>query len=281
MYRLFLHVFRHLGTMLGLLTLASCQAAAAGQDLDSIPGITEPVNDVTVSASVPGTLDKIAVKEGDFVEEGSLVMAMEKRQEELEVKRRKLIWESKAEIKAAEAQMELLRIDLAGTRNLFGTTKSVSKEQLLKKELEFKQAVAEFDKLSLSEAREEIEYQMAMEQLRKREITAPLSGYVIELFRKAGEDCKAQEPLVRIADTRRCHLVCNLEARSAIALRTGQNVNVEVDAGKERIAFSGTVSFVSPVVDPASGLLKVKVRFDNPAGKIRPGVAGVLLLSRP
>jgi hypothetical protein len=31
-------------------------------------------------------------------------------------------------------------------------------------------------------------------------------------------------------------------------------------------------------VDPASGLLKIKVLFENPDNKIRPGVAGLLHL---
>ncbi len=245
------------------------------------PGITEPINDVIVSASVPGTIAKIPVKEGDFIDQGRLIVEMEKRYEELEVQRRKLLWEGKAELQAAAAQMEQLKIDLDGTKSLFDTTKSVSKEQLLKKELEYKQAVAEHDKLVLAESREAIEYEMALEQLRQRMITAPLAGFVTELFRKAGEDCKAQEPLVRIVDTRQCYFVANLEAAAASALRPGQPVKLEIDAGGKRLPFNGIVSFVSPVVDPASGLQKVKVLFENPEGKISPGVAGLLHLPKP
>jgi RND family efflux transporter MFP subunit len=265
-------------TVLTVSGLALSLVMVAVSAADTAPGITEPFNDVTVSASVPGTLVKIQVKEGDFVEEGRAIMDFEKRQEELEVQRRKLIWEGKAEVTAAAAQMELLKIDLDGTKRLFETTKSVSKEQLLKKELEYKQAVAEFDKLTLTETREELEYQMALEQLRKRQITSPLAGYITELFRKAGEDCKAQEPLVRIVDTRRCYFVGNLEAKAAVGLRPGQPMKVEINNGKEVVIFTGAISFISPVVDPASGLLKIKVLFENPDNKIRPGVAGLLHL---
>ena len=45
-----------------------------------------------------------------------------------------------------------------------------------------------------------------------------------------------------------------------------------------RIRIAGTVVFVSPVVDPASGLLEVKAEFDNKEGEVRPGIAGVMLL---
>jgi multidrug efflux pump subunit AcrA (membrane-fusion protein) len=121
---------------------------------------------------------------------------------------------------------------------------------------------------------------MSVEQLRKREITAPLAGYITELFRKAGEDCKAQEPLVRIVDTRRCYFVCNLEAKSSAGLRKDLPIKLEIEVGKEKAAVQGTISFVSPVVDPASGLLKVKAIFENPEGKIRPGMAGLLHLPK-
>jgi len=256
------------------LALCALPAPAA----ETVPGITEPFNDVTVSASVPGTLVKTIPKEGEFIEEGRPIMEFEKQQEVLEVQRRKLLWEGKAELNAAAAQMELLKVDLEGTKRLFETTKGVSKEQVLKKELEYKQALAEFDKQTLAERREEIEYQMAIEALRKREITSPLSGYIHELFRKVGEDCKAQEPLVRIVDTRRCYFIANLEAKTAAGLQLGQSLKMDIHNGKELVAFNGAISYIAPVIDPASGLLKIRVLFDNPEGKIRPGVAGVLHL---
>lgn len=262
----------------GWLALAMVLAQAGPVWPATVEGITEPLHDLVISASVPGTIAKTIVKEGDFVDSGAAILELEKRQEELEVERRRILSESKAELNAAAAQMELLKIDLEATRKLFETSKSVSKEQLLKKELEYKQAVAEHDKLQLAEAREKIEYDMALEQLRKRILTAPQSGYVVELMRKAGEDCKAQEPLVRLVDTRQCYFVANVEARAAAALAPGQKIKLDLPAGRQRLTVTGEVSFVSPVVDPASGLLKIKILFENPQGKIKPGVAGLMHL---
>jgi hypothetical protein len=37
------------------------------------------------------------------------------------------------------------------------------------------------------------------------------------------------------------------------------------------------VELVSPVVDPASGLVEIKVLFDNLEGRIRPGLSGTFL----
>ena len=59
-------------------------------------------------------------------------------------------------------------------------------------------------------------------------------------------------------------------------LRPGQSVNLEIDSGPSTVLIQGTISFVSPVVDAASGLMKIKVIFDNPEARVRPGVAGKL-----
>jgi multidrug efflux pump subunit AcrA (membrane-fusion protein) len=66
-----------------------------------------------------------------------------------------------------------------------------------------------------------------------------------------------------------------VEARAGHNLQPGQQVNLEIDAGRGApVQLAGKVNFVSPVVDPASGLMKVKVIFENSNGAVRPGVAG-------
>jgi multidrug efflux pump subunit AcrA (membrane-fusion protein) len=77
-----------------------------------------------------------------------------------------------------------------------------------------------------------------------------------------------------LVDTRRCYFICNVDARVGHTLRPNQTVALEIEAGSSVALLDGRVHFVSPVVDPASGLLKVKVVFENPDGQIRPGVSG-------
>jgi multidrug efflux pump subunit AcrA (membrane-fusion protein) len=93
-----------------------------------------------------------------------------------------------------------------------------------------------------------------------------------------GEACQAQQPLVRLVDPRKCYFIFNVDAKTGYGLKQGQNVRIEIEAGSKTEVFPGAIFFVSPVVDSASGLLRVKVLFENPDGKIRPGVAGRILL---
>ena len=55
-------------------------------------------------------------------------------------------------------------------------------------------------------------------------------------------------------------------------------MKLQISSGSGPMSVEGKLVFLSPVVDPASGLQKVKVLFDNAGGKVAPGVAGKMLL---
>jgi RND family efflux transporter MFP subunit len=243
-----------------------------------ISGITEPVMDVTLSATIGGTVSKIFMKEGATVANGAVILEMDKKIDELEAERRKLIWESKAELEAAAVRMTTLKWMVESSRELFVSTGSVSKEELEKVKLDYELAVAEHKRLDAQEERERIEYDMARESLRKRSLVSPLHGTVIKIFLDEGEGFQENQPLVHVVDTNRVLFVSNVEEWIGRSLTKGQTVDLKINTGKRSIAVKGTLVFVSPVVDPASGLLEIKAEFDNKDGNVRPGVAGFLLI---
>ena len=232
-----------------VMALAVGLGAIPSAEVISVQGITEPFLDVTLSPSGPGIIRAHLCEEGDFVEKGQVVIEQLKKLEELEVERRKIA-------------LETSKIDYESTRQLYEKTRSVSRDELMNKESTFKVAQAD--------------YGIAQEQLRQRQIVSPLSGSVVQIIREVGEAAQAHEPLIRIVDTRKCYLICNIEARSGYRIRSDQPVRLEIEAGNTPVLVNGVISFISPVVDPASGLLKVKALFDNPNGKIRPGVTGTM-----
>lgn len=245
-----LRAFRPAGFLACWLSgLLACAAHAA--DAPSAAGITEPVLDVTLSAPVAGIVTTRKFAEGDFVKEGDVIVELDKRLEELETDRRKLVRDQKQH-------------EFEAIRKVFASTKGVSKEDLDKKEVEFKVAA--------------VEHEMAAEQLRRRQVIAPLTGTVTEITLEIGEACQPYQTLVRIVDTRRCHFVTNVEARYGAQLKTGQVMKLEIAGGSGTVVVSAKIIFLSPVVDPASGLQRVKLLFDNADGKIQPGVAGKLIL---
>lgn len=239
-----------LAVVLSILSAGLVQA----QTISSI-GITEPILDSTLGTPVGGILAVRHFKEGDFVKKGDVLVEFDKVLEELEVARREIV-------------LEPLKSDYEASKFLFEQPKSsVSKEVVEKKQAEYRVALAE--------------YELAKEQVRKRLIRAPFDGTISEIFVQVGEACQSQQPLLRLVDIRRCYFVCNVEAKAGHALRPGQTIDLEIESGPGVVLLQGTISFVSPVVDAASGLMKVKAIVENPEGRIRPGVAGKLTFQEP
>ena len=262
----------------GLLLMPGTSVDAQGQE--SVEGITEPFMDIVVGAAVAGNIAKVMVREGETIKKGQLLLEQEKSLQDLEVKRRKLLWDSKAELDAARLAEDTLKKDYEGTKKLFETTASVSKDELAKKELEYNQAVAERLRLEIVEDRERLDYEIALDAVKLRQITSPLDGEIASLVRDEGEPCSAQDPLFRIVDTSQCFLVCNVDARFGPRFSKDQAVKVEVEAGEGHVSLDAKISFISPVVDPSSGLLEVKALFSNPGKRVRPGVGGRLFIPK-
>jgi RND family efflux transporter MFP subunit len=232
---------------LSVLALAWVLPVSGAETLLVEKGVTEPLVDVVLSTSVPGIVAAQNFKEGDIVKKGDAILELDKRLEELEVSRRKLV-------------MDMRKVDLDATRTLFEKTTSVSKEELDKKQADYSVAV--------------VENEMAVEQLRRRLIQAPEDGVITSVLIDVGEATQAFQPLVHLVDPRRCKFECNLEARKAVHLKLNQTVRLEIDTGTDPASVTGKVVFLSPVADKASGLINVKVHFENPEGRIRPGLEG-------
>lgn len=225
----------------------SCLPSQAADPIQ-LDGITEPFRDVTLGLAEPGIIHQQFFQEGDAAKEGETLMELDTRLEELEVARRKAVLEQDKTV-------------MESTREVFETTKSVSKQDLNKAEAEYSVASAE--------------YNIAVQQLANRRLVAPFTGSITEILLHPGAACAPYQPLVRLVDTSRCYFVGHIDGVAASRLQMDQPVKIEVAGGQ---TVSAKICFVSPVVDAASGLARVKAIFDNPDGKIRPGLAAKLLV---
>ena len=244
----------------------------------SITGFTEPYLDAMLGISATGRVAKIHLTEGTTVEMGQVILELDQQLEILEVQRRKLLWESKTEVKSATRQVKTLKSHLKSTKELYKTTGSVPREEMENQELEHALAINELRRLEDAEKREKIEYGIANQQLSRRSLRAPFSGQIAELLINVGENCEFDTPLVHLVNTSRGYFVANVELSVSEQLARGQAVELQLQSGLETVSRKAEIVFISPVVDPASGLRKIKAQFDNPDGNIIPGVAGVMIL---
>ncbi len=255
-----------------------CVLPAAGAAGATVPGITEPVHDSLLSAAAAGMVQKIHFKEGDVVSQGAVILQLDSTLEELEVERRRSVYESRVELDAAEHRANVLRADYDSTKRLFERSQSVSRDEFEKKELEYKLAVAERDRLAAGKERERIEYEMAREQLARRAVVAPFNGVITDLRIERGEACEPRQPVVRVVDLSRGYFVANVTPNLTGGLIAGGRVALRIETNDAIREVAGTIEYVAPVVDAGSGLRRVKVAFDNPDGLIAPGAIGQMAI---
>lgn len=238
-----------------LLPIASALTAAEPAQPAGIAGITEPIRDLTLAFPVVGVVGSRSVQEGDAVQADQLLLELENGLEDLEVQRRKLLRD--------HATAELQRLTTLAERKAI----SVSREELEKKRNEAEIA--------------RVEHELSLAVVRRRQLRSPIEGRVVQVFKDLGERCEDQQPVLRLVDTRRIVFVGHVEPQAVRDLKIGQAVRLHIDGTDSSADLSGTLVYLSPVVDAASGLLRIKAEFENPSGRLRPGTGARLQLPAP
>ena len=235
--------------------LAALAAVTFGKPLsgEMVRCLTEPLADVEMTSTVPGTVAVIHFGEGAFVEKGEILLELESTSEQLDIQRR-------------EVMVENLKATLDRSEMLLQNTSSISLEEVDEARSEYQMSL--------------IELEMARDALAKKRLRAPFTGIVTDLPIEVGEYCEPPQPIVRMVDIRQFYCIANIDPYIAAELNVGDPVayiaGSNFDNGTGRLP--GKIVYISPVVEPASGLLRIKAVFMNPDGKIRPGEGGFLEL---
>jgi Cu(I)/Ag(I) efflux system membrane fusion protein len=108
-------------------------------------------------------------------------------------------------------------------------------------------------------------------------INAPIGGIVIEKMANQGTYIETGMPIYTIADLSKIWLLLEAYESDLNWIRFGQKVEFAVEslAGK---TFTGTVSFISPILNEMTRTVAVRAVVDNPDGVLKPGmfVRGVI-----
>ncbi|MFG0315663.1 MAG: efflux RND transporter periplasmic adaptor subunit, partial [Planctomycetota bacterium JB042] len=246
---------------------------------------------------------ELLVDEGDSVTLGQPLALLDRVDFEIEVKRREA---ALAQRKLAEKQAALqLKETIAredAQRAMFERARSdyeraqaaiadgvdvFSVKELTDVEKSYQQAVAELEALRLTKQRTEsegelakleteaaaIELEAARNDLDHTTIRSPISGTVRDRTVDKGLLVTSASQLFTLVDPTR--LVANLRIpQEDLLVVTGPGLPVEFafDALPGRV-FHGEVEAINPSIDPASGLIKVRVRLAPEAvGVVRPGM---------
>lgn len=257
-----------------LLVALSCLMGTLAQAQEYV-GLVYSEHDIQMSAPVVGLLQRTLVRPGDRVSAGQSLIELEDSVQRIEVKRRAQVFKDSSELDAALERLELASKLWKISQEVNAATQSISEEELLKLQMDISAAAGKVQQLKAQKLREQIELESAQAELALRTLRAPVPGVVTDVMFDPGEWAKLGDVVLKLVDLSQVELRLNVPPAFAAGLKKGDVLPAVFESAKGA-AVPGVVKFVSPVVDAASGLVDVRIRYPNPKGEIRPGLKGTV-----
>lgn len=222
----------------------------------NVIGTMQAVQGVTVSADLPGTVDRIAFESGKSVKAGDVLVELDTRQE-------------RAQLAAAEAQRDLAIVN-------FNRTQELVKQGVI--------ARLEFDNVTAQQKSTEAQVGEIRATIARKTIRAPFTGILGIRQVNLGQYLSAGEAIVPLQSLDPIYVNFGVPQDAAAKIRVGSMLRVTSNdaAGME---FSGRVTAIDAVESEATRNIQVQATLANPRSRLRPGmfvqVAAVTGADRP
>ena len=196
---------------------------------------------VTLSAEAAGRIKQINFKNGQTVGKGMPVLQLDDTSAEVDYQKA---------VATLNADSVLLARQLKAAEALAQSTIDASK------------ATVDQDKADVKSK------QAALNQMT---VSAPISGVLGNFQVNVGDYLKAGDPIVTLVNTKQLRVDYNVTGDALSSLKRGQTVIVTVDNYPNK-KFMGSVTYISPTVDPSTRTIAVQALIPNDKGLLRPGM---------
>jgi RND family efflux transporter MFP subunit len=247
-------------------------------------GAVRTPKSVTIKTKVGGQLLSVLVRDGDRVRGGQVIARIDPREFEIALEESRFRHLQALSQMAAEADTftvnkqamtdfrtgrdELDRLLRQGT-----LTREEYQSRILELEMDSLQAGAFRDavfqqRTGLADAR--MAEERARLNLEYSEIKAPFAGIVQGLTMVTGENLTVNSPVCTIFNNDKLEATVNVLEADLGHLAEGRPVLLAVPATGDTLR--ALVDVISPTLDAATRTCELVIRFDNPAGRFRPGM---------
>ncbi len=209
----------------------------------SIIGTMEAVHGVTVSADLPGQVERIDFESGKSVQVGDVLVELDTRQE-------------RAQLASLEAQRDLARVS-------FDRAQQLVDEGVISR--------VEYDQATSQRKASEANVAEIQATIQRKTIRAPFSGILGIRQVNLGQYLSAGQAIVSLQALSPIYVNFGVPQQTLSQMVIGHAVHV----AKEDLpnsAFSGRVTAVDSVVNEATRNIQIQATLSNPEGKLRPGM---------
>lgn len=206
-------------------------------------GTVAAVHGVSVSADLPGVVDAISFDSGRMVRQGEVLIRLDARQE-------------RAQLAAAQAQLELSRLNLARMQGLI-------EEGIISR--------AEHDRVVAEHKQAEARVGEIRATIERKVIRAPFNGLLGIRQVDRGQYLDGGSPIVPLQSLDPIYVNFTVPQQSVGQMLAGRTVQVTVE-GMPGTEFTGKITAVDSVVDEATRNVQVQATLGNPGATLRPGM---------
>ena len=262
----------------------------------SLSGQTVPLAQVDLSTKYAGNITAVYVDLGDTVEPGQVLLEQDPVDTSLQLSQNRAAWaQAAAETKSAQSQFYS---DLRKAQVEYATAKmNYNRYVILKDEGAVSQkeldtmyqalivAKAALDNLQLqnvgdtpaliagkqaAQAKAKYTVDSLSKQLEDLTIRAPRHGVISYRNAEAGAMAAANTKVLTITDTSGIYIDCPVAEADVAAIQPGMTVSVSVESLAN--TYDGTITYVSPAMDPTNKTYIVRITLSNPDNLLRGGM---------
>ncbi|MCD6506682.1 efflux RND transporter periplasmic adaptor subunit [Candidatus Poribacteria bacterium] len=186
-----------------------------------------------------------------------------------------------AQVRSAEANLKLAKL-YAQTRSWEKDLK-LAESRVQQAQAAYDLAKASFDaetwRLEITTAESRYEQakaalDLARQRLKDATVTAPFDGVIVQRMVDEGAMVAPGVGMFSMVKMDKVKIVTTVSESEIPYLKEGMPVLIKTVTG----SFQGKVDYVSPVVDPTSRSVRIKIYLDNAQGKLKPGMSADVVL---
>ena len=209
----------------------------------SVIGTAAAIQGVTVSADLPGTVDKIHFESGQAVHQGDVLVELDTRQE-------------RAQLANMEAQRDLSRIQ-------YGRSEQLVKAGVIAK--------SEYDNAAAQQKATEAQVNDVKAAIARKTIHAPFSGMLGLRQISLGQYLAAGQAIVSLQSVNPIYVNFGVPQQDTPKMKVGRSVRV-TSTDLPGIGFNGRITALDSVINEQTRNIQIQATLENPGGKLRPGM---------